>query len=392
MPNGGQPTIVSIAERAGVSIASVSRVLNGQGARRDTTERVRRAAAELGYVPNAVARSLKGGRTRQLTFAIPDIGNPVYVAMVRAIQEVTKAAGYRLLLHSTDAVAEDELAVLRSLQDRTSDGLILVPIRITEAHIAALGEAAGPVVVIGSLPDGVPVDSVRADSVAGAALAVRHLHAIGRRRIAFVNGPSDTVPGRNRELGYRRALAECGLPYDPELVAHTEFGVDAGARAVERLLPARPDAVFCANDQLALGASHALLARGLRIPDDLAVAGMDDSELAQVGWPPLTSVDLGSSERGRRAAELLLDRLEGPGSGPAAGPGAWGAAGPGAGPGGSPVGEPRSSVAAPADRTGGEAAHAGSRSPAPAPPRTSTAHPRLVVRASTAPATDTPTR
>jgi DNA-binding LacI/PurR family transcriptional regulator len=307
-----QPTIVSIAERAGVSVASVSRVLNGLGARRDTAERVRRAAAELGYVPNAVARSLKGGRTRQLTFAMQDIGNPVYVAMVRAIQAVTKAAGYRLLLHSTDAVAEDELAVVRSLGDRTSDGLIICPIRITDAHIEALTHAAGPVVVIGSLPDGVPVDSVRADSVAGAATAVRHLYATGRRRIAFVNGPTDTIPGHNRDLGYRAALAECGLRYADELVVHTDFGIEAGTAAAEHLLAHRPDAIFCANDQLALGAMHALLARGLRIPGDVAVAGMDDSALAQASWPPLTSVDLRSSERGRRAAQLLLDRLHDP--------------------------------------------------------------------------------
>lgn len=339
MPNGGQPTIVSIAERAGVSIASVSRVLNGQAARRDTAERVRRAAAELGYVPNAVARSLKGGRTRQLTFAMPDIGNPVYVSMVRAIQRVTKAAGYRLLLHSTDAVAEDELAVLRSLRDRTSDGLILCPIRITEAHVAALAAAAGPVVVIGSLPGGAPVDSVRADSVAGAALAVRHLHATGRRRIAFVNGPSDTVPGHNRAVGYRAALASCGLRYDEDLVVHTGFGIEEGAAAAGRLLRRRPDAIFGANDQLALGAVRTVLSRGLRVPGDLAVVGMDDSALAQAGWPPLTSVDLGSWERGRRAAEMLLDRLDGP--------------------------------------RGGEV---------PAP-RTVTAAPRLVVRGSTAPAT-----
>ncbi|MGP4114743.1 LacI family DNA-binding transcriptional regulator [Streptomyces sp. 4N509B] len=310
----GQPTVVSIAERAGVSVASVSRVLNGQAARRDTAERVRRAAAELGYVPNAVARSLKDGRTRQLTFAVPDIGNPAYVAMVRAIQTVTKAAGYRLLLHSTDAVAEDELAVVRSLRDRTSDGLIICPIRVTDAHIEALTNAARPVVVIGSPPEDVPVDSVRADSVAGAAIAVRHLYATGRRRVAFVNGPPDTVPGHNRERGYRAALAECGLPYDERLVVHTDFGIDAGTVAAERLLglgpDERPDAIFCANDQLALGALRALHVGGLRIPDDIAVAGMDDSSLAQAAWPPLTSVDLRSSVRGRRAAELLLDRLE----------------------------------------------------------------------------------
>ncbi|WP_338695540.1 LacI family DNA-binding transcriptional regulator [Streptomyces sp. Q6] len=335
----GQPTVVSIAERAGVSIASVSRVLNGVGARRDTVERVERAASELGYVPNAVARSLKGGRTRQLTFAMPDIGNPVYVAMVRAIQTVTKAAGYRLLLHSTDAVVDDELAVLRSLGDRTSDGLIICPIRITDDHVEALRTAAGPVVVIGSLPDDVPVDSVRADSVAGAELAVRHLHDTGRRRIAFVNGPSDTVPGHNRDRGYRAALADCGLVYDPSLVRHTDFGIESGAEAAEALLDHAPDAVFCANDQLALGAARALHARGLRIPEDVAVAGMDDSMLAQAGWPPLTSVDLGSTERGRRAAELLLERL---------------------GIAGASTGNP--------------------------PPRSTTAPPRLVVRASTGPA------
>ncbi|WP_405608295.1 LacI family transcriptional regulator [Streptomyces sp. NBC_01511] len=337
---GGQPTIVSIAERAEVSIASVSRVLNGLGARRETVERVERAASELGYVPNAVARSLKGGRTRQLTFAMPDIGNPVYVEMVRAIQSVAKAAGYRLLLHSTDAVVDDELAVLRSLGDRTSDGLIICPIRITDAHIEALRTAAGPVVVIGSLPDGAPVDSVRADSVAGTILAVRHLYETGRRRIAFVNGPFDTVPGRNRAEGYRAALAQCGLGYDSALVVHTDFGIDSGAEAAGQLLadPAsRPDAVFCANDQLALGVARTLHSAGLRIPQDVAVAGMDDSLLAQAGWPPLTSVDLGSTARGRHAAEFLLQRL-------------------------------------------GQA----SDGPEISPPRTTTAPPRLVVRASTA--------
>ncbi|MFE7567531.1 LacI family DNA-binding transcriptional regulator [Streptomyces sp. NPDC057539] len=342
--SGGQPTIVSIAERAEVSIASVSRVLNGLGARRDTVERVERAAAELGYVPNAVARSLKDGRTRQLTFAMPDIGNPVYVAMVRAIQSVTKAAGYRLLLHSTDAVVADELAVLRSLGDRTSDGLIICPIRITDEHVEALRSAAGPVVVIGSLPDEVPVDSVRADSVAGAALAVRHLYETGRRRIAFVNGPSDTVPGRNRDEGFRSAMAEHRLVYDDSLVVHTDFGIESGAEAAEKLLAdsaSLPDAVFCANDQLALGVARALHSRGLRIPEDVAVAGMDDSLLAQAGWPPLTSVDLGSTERGRHAAELLLERLRTP------------------------------------DGT------------TPRAPRTTTAPPRLVVRASTAPTTAT---
>ncbi|WP_328539326.1 LacI family DNA-binding transcriptional regulator [Streptomyces sp. NBC_00344] len=338
MSQNGPPTIVSIAEHAGVSIASVSRVLNGMSARPATVQKVEQAVAELGYVPNAVARSLKGGRTRQLTFAMEDIGNPVYVAMVRGIQAVTRAAGYRLLLHSTDAVVDDELAVIRSLSDRTSDGLILCPIRVTDAYAQALSTAAAPVVIIGSVPESVPVDSVRTDSVRGVALAVRHLYDTGRRRIAFVNGPLDTVPGRNRATGYRTALAGLGLPYDEALVVNTEFSTEAGATAAEQLLGAGPDALFCANDVLAVGAVRTLHSRGLRIPGDIAVAGMDDSSFAQAAWPPLTSVDLGSTERGRTAAEMLLARL---GTGPA-----------------------------------------------PRAPQHTTAIPRLVVRASTAPATD----
>ncbi|MFJ2960495.1 LacI family DNA-binding transcriptional regulator [Streptomyces sp. NPDC087270] len=311
--SAGPPTVETIAAKAGVSIASVSRVLNGHGARPNTVRRVEQAAAELGYVPNGVARSLKGGRTRQLTFAMPDVGNPVYVSMVRQIQATAKPLGYRLLLHSTDAVAEDELDVVRSLADRTSDGLILVPIRVTDEHLKVLSGAARPVVVIGSLPDQAPVDSVRADSVSGAVLAMRHLLASGRRRIAFINGPADTVPGRNRSLGYRTALEEAGLDHDPALTVTTEFGIAAGAAAMHRLLDADPgiDSVFCANDQLALGAVHAAHDRGLRIPEQLAVAGMDNSELARAGHPALTSVDLGSAERGRIAAEMLLARLDG---------------------------------------------------------------------------------
>ncbi|WP_419994111.1 LacI family DNA-binding transcriptional regulator [Streptomyces boninensis] len=351
----GPPTIVSIAERAGVSIASVSRVLNGLSARRDTEERVRNAAAELGYVPNSVARSLKGGRTRQLTFAMPDIGNPVYVAMVREIQAVAKAAGYRLLLHSTDAVTEDELAVVRSLAERTSDGLIICPIRITPEHVEAIAQATAPVVVIGSPPPDAQLDCVQADSVSGAEKAVRHLAETGRRRIAFINGPIDTVPGRNRDEGYRKGLADHGISYDPGLVAAADFDVAAGAEAAHRLLDARPDldAIFCANDQLALGAAQTLHTRGMRVPEDVAVAGMDNTQLARAAWPPLTSVDLGSSERGRIAAELLLQRL-------------------------------REREARPGDPAG-DAAEDTSETTIPAPRRT-TAEPRLVVRESTVPA------
>ncbi|WP_377273521.1 LacI family DNA-binding transcriptional regulator [Peterkaempfera sp. SMS 1(5)a] len=308
---GSSPTIETIARHAGVSTASVSRVLRGLGGLPETVKKVQAAAAELGYVPNAMARSLRGGQSRQVTFAMPDIGNPVYVAMMRHIQATAGAAGYRLLLHSTQADPVEELAALRALADRHSDGLILCPIRVTPAHLDELGRAAAPVVVIGSLPEDLAVDSVRADSVTGAELAVRHLADTGRRRIGLLNGPADTVPGAARHQGYERALAACGLRYDDALTASGRFDAQSGEEAARRLLDRVPDldALFCANDLIAVGALRALRSTGRTVPQDVAVVGVDNTDLAEACWPALTSVDLGAHERGRLAAELLLSRL-----------------------------------------------------------------------------------
>jgi LacI family transcriptional regulator len=306
------PTITTIAQRAGVSIASVSRVLNGLPTRQDTVSKVMAAAEELGYVRNAVARSLKSSRTHQVAFAMADVGNPAYLAMLREIQPVLKAAGYRLVLHSTGADVADEIDVLHSLGERYVDGLIMVPLRVTEAHLRMLAGARAPVVVIGSVPEGTPVDNVRADSRTGVRLALDHLHTLGRRRVGLVNGPPDTVPGAARGAGYREALEALGLPYDEELVEIGDFYRADGRRAVAALLDRRPDidALMCANDLIALGALDVLRAAGRRVPQDVAVVGMDDTDLAAASWPSLTSVSLGSAERGRTAAELLLDRLQ----------------------------------------------------------------------------------
>ncbi|WP_030908635.1 LacI family DNA-binding transcriptional regulator [Streptosporangium amethystogenes] len=305
------PTITTIAERAGVSIASVSRVLNGLPTRENTVRRVLSAAEELGYVPNSVARSLKSRRTNQVAFAMADIGNPVYLAMVREIQPVLKAAGYRLVLHSTDADVADEIDVLRGLGERYVDGLIMIPLRVSEAHLKAVEAARAPVVIIGSVPDGTRVDNIRADSRTGVRLALDHLHSLGRRRIGFVNGPLDTVPGSARSIAYAEALTALGLPYDENLVEIGDFYRAEGAAAVSRLLARAPDldAIMCANDLIALGALEVLRRNGRRVPEDVAVAGMDDIDMAAAVWPALTSVSLGSAERGRAAAELLLDRL-----------------------------------------------------------------------------------
>jgi LacI family transcriptional regulator len=315
VPGELTPTITTVARLANVSVASASRVLNGIRTNPDTLARVMEAAEAVGYVPNAAARSLRSRRTGQIAFAMPDVANPAYTTMVGSIQDVAQAEGWRLMLHSTGADAEDELALLRDLKQRFVDGLILASLHLTKRHADELARAAAPVVVIGRPPIGTRIDTVRAHSRKGAAEAVRHLYAAGRRRIAFLNGPEHTVSGSARRLGYFDGLRACRLERDDDLIeVADDFMVEPGRRAAELMLArVRPDAVFCANDLLAAGALAALRDAGLDVPGDVAVVGMDNSQLSELLWPPLTSIDLGSAERARIAAELLFKRIERPG-------------------------------------------------------------------------------
>ena len=305
-----RPTIAGVARAAGVSVASVSRVLNGLPATEEMVERVQRAVEELGYVPDSRARSLKVGRTFQLTLAVADVGNPVYVTMMRAVEEVVSAAGYRLVVTTTGSEVVDEVALVRGMARGYADGLVISPLRVDEDLIKSIRECEVPVVVAGNVPAKAGVDTVRANSPKGIMLAVEHLIAKDRRQIAFVNGPADTVPGTARAKGFADAMKEFKLQSAGEIEA-ADFTFAAGRDAGKKLFKNnRPNAVICANDLLAVGVMHELASYNLAVPKDVAVVGMDDSELAEQSFPPLTSVNLGSAERGRRAAELLLARIE----------------------------------------------------------------------------------
>jgi LacI family transcriptional regulator len=291
-------------------VASVSRVLNGQPATTEMIDRVRKAAEELSYVPDARARSLKVGRTFQLTLAVADVGNPVYVTMMRAVESVVSAAGYRLVVTTTGQDVVDEVALVRGMARGYADGLVISPLRVDDDLIKSIRECEVPVVVAGNVPANAGVDTVRANSPKGMALAVEHLLAAGRDRIAFVNGPVDTVPGTARAKGFAEAVKRYKLKAAGGIEA-ADFTFAAGRAAGKELFKkSSPNAVICANDLIAVGVMHELAAYGLTVPEDVAVVGMDDSELAEQSFPPLTSVNLGSAERGRRAAELLLARIE----------------------------------------------------------------------------------
>lgn len=308
-------TAVEVAALAGVSIASVSRVLNGLGSSQEMSDRVHLAAAELGYVADATARSLKVGRTEQLALAVGDVTNPAYVPMMRAVDRVARAAGYRTVLAAMGTDVEDEIEVLRNLARGYADGLIFNPLRITPALIREVEAARCPVVIVGSVATKIGIDTVRADSPGAVRLALEHLHETGRRRVAFLNGPVDTVPGSGRRRGFQTHARRLGLPLDPSLVVAAEaFTYEAGRAVVDQLLDVAepPDAVLGANDQLAIAALHAVTDRGGTVPHDVAVVGMDDTELGALSRPALSSVSLGSAERGQAAAELLLARIDDP--------------------------------------------------------------------------------
>jgi LacI family transcriptional regulator len=308
-------TLLQVAERAGVSLASTSRALHGTGASKAMVERVRAAAAELGYSADAIGRSLRMKKTFQVAFAVADIGNPVYVEMMQAIHEVLAPHGYRVVVMTTGDTCASTVELVRSLSGGFVDGLIVSPLRTDDRLIREIQQAPVPVVVIGRSMNDHGISSVSTDSAAGIGEAVRHVYAGGRRRIGFLNGPLDTTPGESRQRGFDAAIAAEDFRAERvEVEIADGFTVSAGLTAARRLLAraGHLDAIVAANDLLAIGAIRAVRELGSRVPEDVAVTGMDDTEIGRVFQPSLTSVSLGSAERGRAAARLMLGLADDP--------------------------------------------------------------------------------
>lgn len=310
-------TLIQVAQRAGVSLASTSRALHGTGASPAMVERVRAAATELGYSPDAIGRSLRLKKTFQVAFAVADIGNPVYVEMMTAIHEVLAPHGYRVVVMTTGDTTTSTAELVRSLSSGFVDAMILSPLRTDDALVEEIRQASVPVVVIGRTLADRGIDSVSTDSAGGIGEAVQHLLGLGRRRLTFLNGPLDTTPGEARQRGFDAATRTDGFTGErADAVVAADFTVAAGLAATRALLDAadgdaRPDAIVAANDLLAIGAVRAVRERGLAVPQDVAVTGMDDTEIGRVFQPSLTSVSLGSTERGRAAAQLVVDLVDG---------------------------------------------------------------------------------
>jgi LacI family transcriptional regulator len=304
-------TIKDVAQAAGVSVATVSRVYNDSDlVREKTASRVRDAALRLGYVPHSGARSLSTSRTHTMGVLLPDLYGEFFSEIIRGIDQTAQRNGFHLLVSSSHAGRPGVEAALRSMRGRV-DGLIVMWPEM-DADTALRNLPAGFPLVLMHAPVGPHAfDVITVANFEGAHAMVRHLLELGHRRIAIIKGAEGNYDAAERLRGYRAALEEAGIASDPALEAPGDFSESAGFRATTELLAGtpRPTAIFAANDSMAIGALSALREAGLRVPDDVAVAGFDDIPLARYLDPPLSSVHVDISALGERAALRLLDAV-----------------------------------------------------------------------------------
>lgn len=304
-------TVHDVARAAGVSIASVSRALNGQpGVGRETADRVRALAAELGYAPNEIARSLLAKRTDSVALLLPDITNPFFPELVKGVQTVADRRGVTLLLSESSDSADKLVGDLHALRRKQIDGVIIIAVN---AHGSAIGEACAgiPVVALDRDLDMPEASTVGVDHEAGAYTATTHLLGLGHRRIAHIAGPSQLDVSQLRRRGWERALEEAGIVRENDLVVEGDFLETGGYSAGQTLLDRIDDftAVFAANDLSAVGFLAACAERGVDVPDQVSVIGFDGIHLARYTTPRLTTVAQPIIELGCRAGEILLDAI-----------------------------------------------------------------------------------
>lgn len=305
-------TIREVAREAGVSVATVSRVLNGSGpASAETTRRIREVAQRLRYTPNEAARSLIRSRTQTIGVLLPDLHGAFFSEVIRGVDQRARQAGFHLLVSSFHDDPREMGAAIHAMRGRVDGLIVMAPDVATRALVAELSSELVCVLVNPPSTDTGRYGVVRIDNVRGARDVVRHLVSLGRRRIALIGGEERNHDARERRRGYRAALRTAGLPVDAALEATGDFTEPSGYAAAEALLrqPKRPDAIFAANDAMAVGALSALRDAGLRVPEEVALVGFDDIPIARYLTPPLTSVHVDMEALGRRATELVLDAI-----------------------------------------------------------------------------------
>lgn len=313
-------SIKEVALKAGVSIATVSRVINEKGpVAAETRQRILEAIEQLRYVPHGAARSLITNQTDTIGVLLPDLYGEFFSEVIRGVDLAARRSGYHVLVSGFHSDRAEIEAVLRALRGRV-DGLIVLSPDVDAQGLRRNLPETLPVVLLNTRingriegrMDGKAFDAINVDNYGGAFAMVRHLAALGHRRIALICGPAENADARARLRGYRDALKAEGIAPSPELEIAGDFSEESGYQAGQRLLTLepRPDAVFAANDSMAIGCLFALREAGVEVPGDVALAGFDDIPIARYVSPPLSSVHVPIAEMGTRAMERLLHAVE----------------------------------------------------------------------------------
>ncbi|GAB5536638.1 MAG: LacI family DNA-binding transcriptional regulator [Rubricoccaceae bacterium] len=307
------PTIRDVAQRAEVSISTVSRVLNKSASVDEAKrKRVQAAAEALGYSPNPNALSLRGQSTGGIGVLLPYIAGDFFSEFLLEIDRTTQESGHFLIVSSSHRNLASFKAVIQGMKHRV-DGLIVMSTQVPAETVRTWLPERLPVLFVNSQVEGSDIETVNFDNVGGAYHLTEHLIELGHTRIAFVKGPEGSFDGLARLDGYRNALRAHGIEPSPALEFEGDFSMESGLAAVPKILATdpRPTALFAANDLSAYGALSGLREAGLQVPEDIALAGFDDSRLAQFSSPSLTTVHAPAQEMGQRAIEGLLSRIRG---------------------------------------------------------------------------------
>jgi len=307
-------TIRDVAARAGVSVATVSYVINGtKPVAPETAARVRRAMEELDYHPNAVAQSLRTRTTHVIGVVVSDIANPFFATLVRGAEDCAREHGYSLLICNTSEELGNELVSLQLLSRKRVDGMILAPTGKSDELLLELIDRGMRIVTIDRKVEGLAAPAIVSENERGAFIATSHLLELGHRRIGIVLGLPHLSTTMERLKGYQKALAQFGVKEDPNLIVYGYSQVAAAQEATLKLLDSKaaPTAIFATNNLMTLGVMMAIHERSLRCPQDISIVGFDDFEWAAAFNPPITTVAQDPYRMGKTAVEILLDCLQG---------------------------------------------------------------------------------
>lgn len=306
-------TIQEVAKEAGVSVATVSRVINNSEAVTNSTkEIVQSAIKRLNYKPNLIGRNLRRKETRLILILLPSISNPFYSTIVKGAEDVAHENGYNVLLCNTNSDINRERVYIELLRNKLADGLIFMASEVDKDELSGLTEKY-PIVQCCEYKEGLSAYHVTIDNLSAAQKAVLHLIGLGHKRIGMISGKNEFVSTRQREAGYRKALEDSGIEFDLSLIKHGNYGFKSGLRAANQLLSVKekPTAIFAISDSMAVGAIRAVRESGLKVPSDIAVVGFDDISFAAMSEPPLTTISQPKYDLGCTAMEMLLKQIEG---------------------------------------------------------------------------------